>query len=229
MGTAQNQCIDTGGPQRFQILPHHRLDDHVSPPDAAVLHQRHQQRTGFAEYLHLRVHLPQGGLVGAGADGGLCGDHADPLVFGHRQCPAAGRLHHADDGQVVFRPQRGKRCGGDGTAGDEDGLEVKGPQKAHILPGVLQNGLPGPAAVRHPGGIPEINESFLRQNLPERVDCRQTAQAGVEHPDRPHIHKNSNAPFPVRRRGQGSFFRAVTPGIRMIYYTMGARLPQDRF
>ena len=192
MGAAQNQGVDARGLQRLQVLLCHRLDDHVSPLDASVFHQGYEQRAGLADDLHVWVQPPERGLVGAGANRGQGGDDAHPLVFRHQQGTAAGRLHHAHDGQVVFRLEGVQRCGGHGAAGDEDGFQVKGPQKPHILPGVFQQRLLGAAAVGHPGGIPEIDEVFLRQNLPQGAHRRQAAEAGVEYADRPCIHGRSS-------------------------------------
>ena len=177
MGAAQDQGVHPRLLQRCQILPGHGLDHHVAPPDAPGLRQGHEQGACPAEDLHLRIQPPQDGLVGTGPDGGRRGDHADPLVFRHQHCPAAGGLHHAHHGQVVLRLQRGQGSGGDRPAGDEDGLQVKGSQKAHILPGIFQNGLPGSAAVGHPGGIAEVDQVLLRQDLPEGMHCRQPSQS----------------------------------------------------
>ena len=177
MGTAQNQGVHPRILQGRQILPGHGLDHHVSPPDAPGLRQGHEQGAGPAEHGHLRVQPPESRLVGTGADGGRRGNEPYPLVLGHQHRPAASGLYHAYHGQVVFRLQRRQRGGSHRSAGDEDGLQIEGAQETHILAGVFQNGLPGTAAIGHPGGVAEVDQVLLRQDAPEGVHRRQTPQA----------------------------------------------------
>ena len=151
MGAAQNQRIHAGFHQRCQVLPGHRLDDHIPLPKPAVLHQRDKQRAGLADHLHIGVQTLQGPFVSSGASGGQCGDHADLFIFCDSQRLPARGLHHAQHRQIIFLPQSIQRGGGHCAAGDQNRLQVKGPEKGDVLTGIFQKGLPGTSAVWHPG------------------------------------------------------------------------------
>ena len=188
MGAAQNQRIHAGFHQRCQILPGHRLDDYIPLPKPAVLHQRDKQRAGLADHMHIGVQTLQSSFVSSGASGGQCGDHADLFIFCGGQCLPAGGLHHAQHRQIIFLPQGIQRGGGHCAAGDQNRLQVKGPEKGDVLTGIFQKGLPGTSAVWHPGSISKIDEILSRQQTPQGLHRCQSAQPGIKYPDRTVIH-----------------------------------------
>ena len=223
MGAAQNQGVAPPVQQRLQILPGHRLNDDVPRAEPPVLHQRHKQRAGLLKYADLRVQPPQRRLISPGSNGGQRGNHAHPAVPGHRKGPAAGGFHHAHNGQVVLPLEGLQGGGGHGAAGNQNGFQVKGPQKAEVLPGVFQQGLPGTAPVGHPGGVAKVNQILLPQNPPQNPHRRQAAKAGVKHADGPRIHMPSLLSEPDKKTCP------VAKPLWVMYYTMRTLLPQDRF
>ena len=62
--------------------------------------------------------------------------------------------------RAVLLPQSGERGGAHSAAGNDNGFEIEGTQKIHILPGEFQNGFRRTAAIGHTGGITEINDIF---------------------------------------------------------------------
>ena len=56
------------------------------------------------------------------------------------------------------------------------------------MAGKFQDGFRGAHAVRHPGGIAEVNDILPRQQLHQLPHGSQPAQTGIEYADRPMIH-----------------------------------------
>ena len=201
MGAAQDQGVDPLLPEGGQVLLRHGLDDDVAGAGAALLRQGDEEGAGLLDHGDGGVQGPQGPLVGAGADGGLGRDHADTAIARGGQGRPAGGLHHPHDGEVILPLELGQGGGGDGAAGDEDGLKVKGPEEADVLPGVLQNGLWRAAAVGDTGGVPEVDQVLPRQDAPQGADGGEAAEAGIKHADGSAIHRNLSF---LPRRGAGS-------------------------
>ena len=150
-----------------------------------------EQGAGLGYDLHRRVKITDALLVCAAADGGGGGNEAHPTGLGHLHRPAAGRLHHAQDGQVIFPAQNGQAGGGHSAAGHQNGLDVEAAEKMHILPGIFQQDLRGAAPVGHTGSIAEVYNVFRGQEFSQLPDGGQSAYAGVEYAHRPLIHSDS--------------------------------------
>ncbi len=105
---------------------------------------------------------------------------------------AGGGLHHAPHRDVVFRRQHVQRGGGHRAAGDDDGLQIEGPQKGHVLPGIADDGVLGAAAVGHPPGIAEIDDILSRQQVLKLPHRRQAAQTRIKDANGPIIHKKTS-------------------------------------
>lgn len=107
-------------------------------------------------------------------------------------------FHHAPDGNVVFLRQYVQGRSGHSAAGDDDGLQVKGTEKSHVLPSIAHKGIPRTAAVGHPCSISEIDDVLPGQQPLQLAHRRQAAQAGVKHADWPIIHATDLLLFLLR-------------------------------
>ena len=202
MRAAENQRIHTCVLQRREIFLHHSLDDHIAAVHAAVLDQRHEQRTRLREQVERAVLFVQILLVCTRTDGGRRADHADSAGLRHGHGAAAGRLDRADDWDVVLLGKQVKRDSGHGVAGNDDGFQVKLAQKRHILPGILGDDIAAARTVRHTAGIAEIDDIFLRHQGVQTAHGGQTAQAGVKYANRTLIH--CAPPVPEKSGGRAA-------------------------
>ena len=87
---------------------------------------------------------------------------------------------------------------GHSAAGDDDGLQVKGTEKSHVLPSIAHKGIPRTTAVGHPRSISEIDDVLPGQQPLQLAHRRQAAQAGVKHADWRIIHATDLLLFPLR-------------------------------
>ena len=202
MRAAENQRIHTCVLQRREIFLHHSFDDHIAAVHAAVLDQRHEQRTRLREQVERAVLFVQILLVCTRTDGGRRADHADSAGLRHGHGAAAGRLDRTDDRNVVLLGKQVERDSGHGVAGNDDGFQVKLAQKRHILPRILGNDIAAARTVRHTAGVAEIDDILLRHQGVQTAHGGQTAQAGVKYANRTLIH--CAPPVPERSGGRAA-------------------------
>ena len=188
MCAAQHQRVDARLLQRRQVFPRHRLDHRVAGVKAAVLHQRHEQRARLGVYPDVSVQRVQRPLIRPGPHRRGRGDEPYFLVPGGPGRCRAGGCHHAPDGEIVFRRQRGQRRGRHRAAGDQQRLDAEALQKPHILPGIAQQNFRRPAAVGDTGRVSKVYNVFRGEDALYLPHGGQSALPGVEHPDGSLIH-----------------------------------------
>ena len=177
MGAAQHQGVHPRLPQGSQVLRRHGLNDHVAGAAASLLHQGDKQGAGQAVDRQRRVLPVKGPLIGPAADGGPGGRQAHPPVPAEGRRPPHRRLHHPHNGDVALRLERLQTIGAHGAAGHHHRLEIEGAQKAQILPGIFQEGLPRPVAVGDTGGISEVYNVLRGHELAEPPHRGQPPQS----------------------------------------------------
>ena len=207
VGAAQDQGVHAGLPHLLQVLgddqPGHLLAVGGGAVHIAVLHQGDEQGAGPGGDLGPGHQAPEDLLVAVGADGGGGADHPDPAVAGGPGGPPRRGGDHTHIRYGQFGGLLGGVGAGHRAAGRHDALDVLGQQESDVLPGVLQNDLPAAAAVRHPAGVPEIDDVLAGQQPPQFPDAGQPAQPAVEHADGAVIHGGPPAfPSPGRSGGR---------------------------
>ena len=155
MGATQNQNIcrlETILKGFVQINARYLLGHQMLGP--ALLHQRHQQGTGFFFCLHPSRF--EGLAIGLAADRGLRANHYNFAFLASRGGTLSPRLNHSNHrnaanlGDFIQCQRRG------GVAGDYQQLRPAVFQKLAGLCGIPGNRFDGLGAVRQPRGITEI-------------------------------------------------------------------------
>ena len=90
------------------------------------------------------------------------------------------------------RLQRLERVGGAGVARDHHGLHPLLQQPVAGSRGCSAHGLGRLGAVRHPGGIAEVDRGLVGEALVDRAGHGEAADAGVEDADRGAVHRMRN-------------------------------------
>ena len=132
---------------------------------------------------HLRG-CGEGVVVGLRGGGGLGADHADPAGPGGGDGTAGRGEDHLDHRHRVALPGVAEHGGAGRVAGDDQCLDALVEQVVETLERVLTDLRDGLLAVRGPGGVPEVHDVLVRQLVDHGPRHRQTAEPGVEDPDR---------------------------------------------
>ena len=155
-----------------------------------ALDQGHEVRAGDRSDLPPRAGRPERRGKGAAADAGLRGNDAERPRAGDLRHPGHPGFQHAEGGHGVGVEDLGG-VGGERAAGDDDGLHTVRGDQVQILHRHAPQLLPCFGAVGQAPGVPEIDDVFLRQQLPQRLHRRQAAEPGVKNTDCSVVHSRS--------------------------------------
>ena len=113
---------------------------------------------------------------------------------------------HADDRDAQLGLELRQRRRGRRVAGDDDQLHVLRLEVAADLAGEAAYLLERPRAVREPRVVAEVDEVLVREGDEALVEHGQPADARVEHPDRPRVHRRSlrGRPVGIRSTDEGA-------------------------
>ena len=182
MSAAEHESINPIGEERREILHDDLIGDGIFDP--AFLDQRHEQWAGARGHAHLRVQTLQRAFVCSAVDCCPCPDDAN--VPGLRLRDRRTRAGKNDAGYrhgkrfLQFRQCQGRS----GVARDHDSFRVFCQQHQCDFQAVTLDSRSAFAAVRNARGIAEIKDRFVRQERAQRADNGQSADAGIEDPDR---------------------------------------------
>src|SRR5205823_5821285 len=184
---AEHQRLDAGTPQRLQVLAGDELGRRVIEP--AFFHERHEQWAGPGVHAGIRSNRGDGPLVGAARNRARGPDHADRPRPGRLHRGARTGLDDADERHGRARLQVIERLGGDGVAGDDQGLYAALQQVGEDLRRVAAHGVRGLRAVGHARGVAEINDRLAWEALEQGARHGEPSDAGVEHAERRRVHR----------------------------------------
>ena len=185
VGASQHEGVHARRTQRGRVLPG-GLQQFGAGGDAG-LHELHEPRARDRGDLEVR-----GGrervLVGAGPDGRLGADHADPARARGGHGAAHGGLDHLDHGDAVASrvalasvAQHGGRRG---VARDHERLHAARDELVHDRQGQGPHLGDGPRAVRRVLRVAHVEDGLVGQLVHDRPGHGQPAHARVEHADR---------------------------------------------
>ena len=188
MRAAQHYGLETPPTGRQLFLD---AGAHLGGIRLSGFHQFHQFRAGHV-YRIAAVFLRKL-LIFFQFQRGRSGQHRHqtvPRVF-HRRLQRRFQPQH---GQRELFPQGGRRRRGGGIAGDDDGLYILFQQATHHFHGVILNLPGGMHAVRCVGVIPPEDETFPGQGLPQGLQGRHAAEAGIHYANGPVIRHKGTPP-----------------------------------
>ncbi len=185
MSTAEDQCINPFGNQRREVTCNNSVGEIVIQP--AFLDQWHKQGTRTRGNVDLRIKRAQRPFISAAFDRGSCADYADVSVARHGNGRLCTRLNHADDRNRKRLLQLWQRQRRGSIAGDHDDLYVLIGQHIGHFQAVTLNRDRAFAAVRNPRCVAEVKYVLVKQQLVQRFDDREPANARVEYADRPRV------------------------------------------
>src|SRR6266576_1481527 len=182
---AEDQGINSFGNQRREVTCNNSVGENVIQP--AFLDQWHKQRTGTRGDVDLRIKRAQRPFISAAFDRGSCADYADVSVARHRNGHLCTRLNHADDRNRKRLLQLWQRQGRGSIAGDHDDLYVLIGQHVGHFQAVTLHCHRAFTAVRNPRCVAEVKYVFVRQQLVQRFDDCESANAGIKNANRTRI------------------------------------------
>ena len=185
MSAAENQGINSSGNQRREVTCNNSVGEIVIQP--AFLDQWHKQGTGTRGNVDLRLKRAQSPFISAAFDRGSCADYADVSVARHGNGSLCTRLNHANNRNRKRLLQLWQRQRRGSIAGDHDDLYVLIGQHIGHFQAVTLNRDRAFAAVRNPRCVAEVKYVLVRQQLVQRFDDREPANARVEYADRPRV------------------------------------------
>jgi hypothetical protein len=98
-----------------------------------------------------------------------------------------GGLDHADDWDTQVLAQGVECVRGRGVARDDDALHVAPNEERADLEAESSDGFLRLVAVRQPRGVAEVFDRLARQQAEDLAHGRESADAGVEHPNRSRV------------------------------------------
>ena len=151
-------------------------------------------------------------LVRARRDRPHGADHTDAPGVRRGHGSAEPGLDHADHGHREVVLERLEACSRGAVARDdyEPGAAID--EQLADLQRVLQDLVARLRPVREPAGVAEVHDGLVREQVDERAQHRQTAEAGVEHADRTRVH--GHGALPAAARASRSATAAPTPSCR---------------
>ena len=152
--------------------------------DIPLFRQRYEQGTGEGEDLQFGIQVMDHSRVCIRPDRRIGADHADAPVFRLLDSGLSARLDHADHRYLDRLADLVKRHRRSRIAGAHNELHLMFPQKGDVLTRKLDDNLFGPPAIGSPPDITEIDDVFKGDHLEELAGDGQTADTGIEDPNR---------------------------------------------
>lgn len=178
MGAAEDEGVHAFVEERGEVFAEDGFQRGVVGP--AFFDEGDEEGGGDGVDLEAGLAHGEGVLIRAAADGAGGADDADALAGGIGKGGLDARLQDADDGDAEGGLQKRQGVGGGGVAGDDDGLDAMADEELGVLHGETADGVGGFGAVRDAGGIAEVDDGFIRKQLPQGADDGEAADAGIK-------------------------------------------------
>ena len=182
MRAAEHERVDPFLHEWADVLHDDFVGDGALQP--AFFNERDQERAGARAHLHFWIERAKRALVSAAVDRSAGADDAHVAVASRGDGGLRARLNHSGDRDGQSGGQLGKGEGRRGIAGDYDCLRVLAQKHRGDFKAVALHRRRALSAVRDARGVAEIKNGLVRQQSPQRAHDRETADAGVEYPDR---------------------------------------------
>jgi len=178
VGAAEEEGVDVALQHRLEVLFEDEFEGGVIEP--ALLNEGNEEGGGAGVDLEVGTAEGEVVLVGVAFDGAFGADDADALAVGGGEGGGDAGFEDAEDGDAEGGAEGVEGVGGGGVAGDDDGFDALVDQELGVFEGEAADGFWGLGAVGDAGGVAEVDDGFVGEELAEGADDGEAADAGVE-------------------------------------------------
>jgi hypothetical protein len=178
VGAAEEEGVDVALQHRLEVFFEDEFEGGVIEP--ALLDEGDEEGSGAGVDLEVGSAEGEVVLVGVAFDGAFGADDADALAVGGGEGGGDAGFEDAEDGDAEGGAEGVESVGGGGVAGDDDGFDALVDQELGVFEGEAADGFRGLGAVGDAGGVAEVDDGFVGEELAECADDGEAADAGVE-------------------------------------------------